>query len=700
MGSGVPRRLLIELQNMNIATIFLTAAAAAAVLRAGASGTQPWFAAGADCGCDIGNICRGKVTHVFLRPGGGAALCGEAVRCCRENGVGVWVALGMDGAADDWSEPDVRAEHLSRVEDAASSSADGVALDWMRTGRVFRPGGEMAGAPLLDDFMRSAAETIRRNGLKVAVRVPPDPETGAEFGFNAVRWAKEGLVDVVIPAPLARAASDLPVEDWREALEGTDVRLVPDLGRNLPPAGESYAPVFFRGIAQSFVVRGADGVCLWSVPRGPAGEELCARGVFPGADLAYDCPVSMHDWPTKEMLDGGRRDAFFEERRGGYLALQARIDAASAAGGGRVVAEGTVWCDGPVVLKSGVELHFADGARLVFNDNPARYPAVMSSWEGVECLNHSPLIYAFGATNVSITGRGTIAPRMDRWIEWIPRTPEHMAATRRLYDWCSFAEPVGKRDLTKVPGANARPQLIMFNRCADVRLEGFRVRQSPFWVMHLFLCRNVHVKDIDVVALGNNTDGIDIEMSRDVLVEGCTFREGDDAIVIKAGRNRDGWRLATPSENIEIRNCTVRRGNSVFGIGSEMSGGVRNVWIHDCKFDGFGGTLLRLKTNERRGGFIENVRMERIEARGRLLGPVLGIDTDAMFQWREFPTHEVRITRISGIHLKDVRAERVGRRLCVRGDARRPIAGICLENVRAAEAKCADVVENAEVATR
>ena len=131
-----------------------------------------------------------------------------------------------------------------------------------------------------------------------------------------------------------------------------------------------------------------------------------------------------------------------------------------------------------------------------------------------------------------------------------------------------------------------------------------------------------------------------------------------------------------------------------------MSGGVRNVWIHDCKFDFFGGSLLQLKTNERRGGFIENVRMERMEAKGILAYGILEVATDCMFQWRDFPTRETRITRISGIQLKDVRAERVGRRLSVRGDARCPVAGIYLENVSAAEAKGVDVVENAEVVAR
>ena len=646
--------------------------------------------------CGIDRICGGKATHVFLRVHGrmdGAADAGGEVKAlilhCREKGLSPWVSMRMD---DDAGE-----NAASAIAAVCQWEPDGVELDWMSSVHVPKRGAVREDAPC-GGFMRESCRIVRAAGKRVAVRVPYSPETCEEFGLAVARWAREGLVDVVVPAPLELAASDIPVEEWKDALAGTGALLVPDLGSKVNSADPSHVPAIYRGIAKSFVDRGADGVCV-------RGFDLAANlfangGVFPkpGEDIDYDCPVSMHDWPGREMRNDAKWDRFFADRCTGYIALQKDIDERSASGGGRVEVNGTVWCDGPLVLKSGVELHFRDGARLVFTDNPDRYPVVRSSWEGVECLNRSPLVYAFGQTNVAITGRGTIAPRIERWKDWIPRTPEHMAATRKLYDWCSFGEPVENRDVTKLPGANARPQLVMFNRCADVRLDGFRVRESPFWVLHFMLCSRVHVKDVDVVAMGNNTDGIDIEMTRDVLIEGCRFREGDDAIVIKAGRNHDGWRLATPSENVEIRNCTVYRGNSVVGIGSEMSGGVRNVWVHDCVFDGFGGTLLQIKTNERRGGFVRNVRMERVEARGFLMNSVLGIYTDAMFQWRDFPTHEVRVSDISDVRLSDVHAERAGRRVSIMGDSRRPVRGVVLENVRVDCVKLPDRVENADAA--
>lgn len=668
------------------------------------------------------------------------------IRRCREKGVSAWVSLRMNDVHSchvtnyfrnttffktrtdlrldptgksyslmqqlDYAHAEVRDYHLAQIREMARRwQSDGVELDWMRFGHVFKPGEETKNAPLLDGFMREASSAIRAAGRKIAVRVPYDPRVCEEFGFNVVKWAKEGLVDVIVPAPFIMAASDLPVEDWKEALAGTKTVLVPDVGCEVGCKDRSRVPAVYRGIAKSFIERGADGVYIYNLPyksnvrystdsRGKAwydkmdvAAEICSRGIFPdgSADMDYDCPVSVHDWPYPCMRNDARWDAFFASKRPAYLALQAKIDAAAASGGGRVEVTGTMWCDGPLRLRSGVELHLAEGSRLVFTDNPDRYPAVRSSWEGVECINRSPLVYAFAETNVAVTGRGTIAPRIERWKAWMKRTPAHLAATRRLYDWCSSGESVDRRDLTKIPGADVRPQLVQFNRCSNVRLEDFRVRQSPFWVLHLYLCRGVHVKGVDIIALGNNSDGIDIEMTRDVLVEDCTFRQGDDAIVIKSGRNHDGWRLATPSENIEIRNCTVRRGNSVVGIGSEMSGGVRNVWVHDCTFDGFGGSLLHVKTNERRGGFVKDIRLERIKARGLLVHGLLEIAMDCFYQWKDFPTHEVRIADISGISLKDIHAERVGRRVSIREDGRRPVRDVTLENVVVEKARLPDM---------
>jgi len=378
------------------------------------------------------------------------------------------------------------------------------------------------------------------------------------------------------------------------------------------------------------------------------------------------------------------------------LSLQGEIDAAAANGGGRVVVPaGEHFIAGPIRLRSNVELHLEEGARIVSSDNPDDYlPAVQTSWEGVECLNYSPLVYAFGCTNVAITGKGTFAPKMDGWRMWFGRGKGHMEATRRLYDWCSFNAPMAERDVTKIPDSKVRPHLIHLNRCRNVRLEGFRIRESPFWTIHLFLCEDVVVRGLDVYAHGHNNDGIDVEMTRNVLIEDCRFDQGDDAVVIKSGRNQDAWRLNTPSENIEVRNCTVVNGHVLLGVGSEMSGGVRNVYMHDCVLESEAYRLFYVKTNERRGGFVEDIRMENVKA-GKVRFGVMSVGTDVIYQWKDFPTHEVRVTPIRNLSMKNVTVEEAERLVDICGDARNPVDGVTLENVSLGKAREADRIENA-----
>ena len=379
------------------------------------------------------------------------------------------------------------------------------------------------------------------------------------------------------------------------------------------------------------------------------------------------------------------------------ISLQEKIDAAAAKGGGRVIVPaGEHFSDGPIRLKSNVELHLEEGAKIVFSDDPAKYlPAVPTSWEGVECLNYSPLVYAYGCTNVAITGKGTLAPKMDFWRTWFGHNGDGLrAATRKLYDWCSFNAPLEERDLTKLPKSNVRPHLIQFNRCRNVRLEGFKIRESPFWTIHLYLCDGVVARGLDVYAHGRNNDGIDLEMTKNVLVENCRFDQGDDAIVIKAGRNQDAWRLATPSENVEVRDCTVVNGHVLLGVGSEMSGGVRNVYMHDCTLESEALRLFYVKTNERRGGFVENIRMENVKAK-RVRYGVMSVETDVLYQWKEFPTHEVRVTPIKNLSIKNVEVDEADRLVHILGDARCPVDGVTVENVKVGKLHKADRIENA-----
>ena len=361
-------------------------------------------------------------------------------------------------------------------------------------------------------------------------------------------------------------------------------------------------------------------------------------------------------------------------------AIAKAINACNKAGGGRVIVPAGTWFTGPIHFKSNVNLYLEEGAILNFSDNPADYlPAVMTSWEGMECYNYSPLVYAFECENVAITGKGSLKPKMDTWRPWFKRPKPHMDALKELYTMASTDVPVEQRQMAKGEN-NLRPHLIHFNRCKNVLLDGFKIRESPFWTIHMYMCDGGVVRNLDVYAHGHNNDGIDLEMTRNFLVEDCIFDQGDDAVVIKAGRNRDAWRLDTPCENIVIRNCTIPNGHSMLGIGSEMSGGIRNIYMHNCSAPSVH-RFFFIKTNHRRGGFIENIYMDNVQS-GKTQR-VFEIDTNVLYQWKDLvPTYETKITRINDIYLSNVTCESADAIYELKGDEREPIRNIKIKNIQ------------------
>ncbi len=362
-------------------------------------------------------------------------------------------------------------------------------------------------------------------------------------------------------------------------------------------------------------------------------------------------------------------------------AIAKAIEACNQAGGGRVIVPAGEWQTGPIHFKSNVNLHLEEGAVLRFSDDPEHYlPAVMTSWEGMECYNYSPLLYAFDCENIAITGSGTLSPKMDLWKKWFPRPQAHMNALKELYTKASTDVPVEERQMA-VGENHLRPHLIHFNRCKHVLLDGFKIRESPFWTIHMYMCKGGIARNLDVKAHGHNNDGIDLEMTQDFLVEDCLFDQGDDAIVIKSGRNRDAWRLHTPTENIVVRNCKVLKGHVLLGIGSEISGGIRNVYMRDCEVTNSVYRVFFVKTNHRRGAFVENIHMENVKVISAQR--VLEIDTDVLYQWKDLvPTYETRITRIDGIYMKNVECESADAIIDLKGDERLPVKNVHVEDVR------------------
>ena len=382
----------------------------------------------------------------------------------------------------------------------------------------------------------------------------------------------------------------------------------------------------------------------------------------------------------------------FASRAAERLPIQKMVDEVAAKGGGRVTVPAGEWETGAIHLRSNVELHLDEGANLVFSENPEDYlPAVRTSWEGVECMGYSPLVYAYGCTNVAVTGRGTLTARVESF--WRPRglarkkNPAHDAANRKLKEeWANADVPVGERNFLDIPGNLFRPAFIQFNRCRGVRLEDVAIRESPFWTIHLLCCDGATVRGVDAFATCKNSDGIDIESSRNVLVEKCVFEQGDDAVVVKAGLNHEGRRRAMPSENIVIRNCVINEGHSMLSIGSELSGGIRNVLMEDCRAESDVDKVFFVKTNPERGGFVENVTMRRIKAKG-VRYPLVSAITDYFWKPGSKTCDGVeRATPVCGITLEDIYADSASEVYSFRGCPTEPIRNLTLRNVRVGKA--------------
>ncbi|MDQ8197079.1 glycoside hydrolase family 28 protein [Pelagicoccus enzymogenes] len=400
--------------------------------------------------------------------------------------------------------------------------------------------------------------------------------------------------------------------------------------------------------------------------------------------------------PRRSIVEFG---ALPEDRAATTHALSLAIANASAVGGGVVIVPEGKWLCSGIRFKSNVNLHLERGARLSFSGVPDDYlPAVPSSWEGFECLNYAPLIYGYECENVAISGEGTLVAEMEVWEKWFARPPAHMEGLKRLYEMGSKDWPLDMRDMTE-GDANLRPQFVQFNRCRHVLIEGVSIENSPFWVLHPFLCEDVVIRRVSVKAHGHNNDGVDPEMCQNLLIEDCVFDQGDDAIAIKSGRNRDAWRIGVPTRNVVIRNCEVKNAHQLLAVGTELSAGVENVLVENCRLDksiGEVGHLLYIKTNERRGGWVRNVWMRDIEA-GDLRKGILGIDTDVLFQWRDLvPTYEKRMTRIESVRVENIRVGEVGYVYRILGDERLPVADVRMSGIEYESAREANEVRNAQ----
>jgi len=354
-------------------------------------------------------------------------------------------------------------------------------------------------------------------------------------------------------------------------------------------------------------------------------------------------------------------------------AFKRAITAAHQAGGGCVVVPPGSFITGPIHLKSNVNLYVSDGAIINFFIDPNKYmPVVHTRFEGSECMNYSPLVYAYEQENIAITGKGILDGRAadENWWRWKRSQSSDVKTLGKMGD---TDVPVSERIFGA--GKQLRPNMIQPYKCKNVLIEGVTIKNSPMWHIHPVLSTNVTVRNVRVIGHGPNNDGCNPESSKDVLIESCYFDTGDDCIAIKSGRNNDGRRVNVPSENIVIRNCQMKDGHGGVVIGSETSGGTRNVFAENCTMDSPNlDRALRIKTNSVRGGTVENIYMRNVKI-GQVAEAVLKVN----FQYGEGDAGDFTPT-VRNVNMENVTSGKSKYALSISGYERSPITGIHLKN--------------------
>jgi polygalacturonase len=375
-------------------------------------------------------------------------------------------------------------------------------------------------------------------------------------------------------------------------------------------------------------------------------------------------------------------------------AIGRAIAACRAAGGGRVVVPKGRFLTGAIRLESGVNLHVAEGGTLAFSRDTKEYlPLVFTRFEGVELMNYSPFIYAFEAENIAITGPGTLDGQAgpEQWWNWrgagaaggARQTP----ARTRLIDMQARGVPVAERVFGD--GSFLRPNFIQPYRSRNVLIDGVTIVNSPMWELHPVLCQSVTVRNVTIASHGPNNDGCNPESCRDVLIERCSFDTGDDCIALKSGRNDDGRRLHTPVENVVIRDCTMKDGHGGVVIGSEISGGARNIFAERCRMDSPRlDRVLRLKTNSVRGGVIEGIRMRDVTV-GQVAEAIVAID----FFYEEGDAGKYPPT-VRDIDVRNVTSRKSQYAFLLRGYPHAPITGVRVSDCRFDGVEKPDVIES------
>ncbi|MCM8568421.1 glycoside hydrolase family 28 protein [Gramella jeungdoensis] len=381
------------------------------------------------------------------------------------------------------------------------------------------------------------------------------------------------------------------------------------------------------------------------------------------------------------------------------------IDACNAQGGGKVLVPAGRYVTGPIHLKSNVNFHLAEGAEILFSKNKSAYlPVVHTSYEGMELMNYSPLIYAYGQKNIAVTGKGVFNGQADNdnWWPWAgkdeygykegdPRQHDD-SNLPRLRQMVADGVPVTERVFGE--GNQLRPTFFEPFECENILVEGVTFTNAPFWIIHPIKSNNITVDGVTVRSHGPNNDGCDPEYSKNVHIKNSIFDTGDDCIAIKSGRNNDGRRVNIPSENIVVENCEMADGHGGVVMGSEISAGVRNVFVRNCRMDSPNlDRAIRIKTNTIRGGFVDGVYVKDLQV-GQVKEAVLKINTYyAIYDNQEGDY----IPEIRNIFLENVEVENGGKYgLLIKGREQSPVQNVQLKNVSIKSTEVPLNIENCE----
>lgn len=383
-------------------------------------------------------------------------------------------------------------------------------------------------------------------------------------------------------------------------------------------------------------------------------------------------------------------------------AFQKAIETCSKEGGGKVLVPEGVYLTSPIHLLDDVNLHLEKGAEIQFSTNPNDFPLVHTSYEGTELMNFSPLIYAYKKENIAITGEGTLNGQASNeyWWPWCGKDTygwkEGMINQRdsinlpRLTVFSENRTPVEERVFGK--GYNLRPTFIEPFECKNVLIQGVKIINAPFWVIHPIKSESITVDGVNIDSHGPNNDGCDPEYSKNVLIKNCVFNTGDDCIAIKSGRDEDGRRVSIKSENIIVEDCHMIDGHGGVVMGSEVSSGVSNVYVQNCTMDSPNlDRAIRIKTNSRRGGVIENVYVRNVKV-GTVREALLRVN---LFYGIYNNQSGDYIPTVQNIYLENITVENSGKYgILAKGYEESPIKNITLKNVKIKKADTAFSMEN------